>query len=84
MPVPARPGIVAVTAVLCMLLSGCFLSFDTRRAGNEVDWGPFLRCDTGPGGERRVRAAGPLYETAKFPDGWNLLAVRPFYSRIDD
>jgi hypothetical protein len=50
----------------------------------EFDWG-FVACrDTDLDGNSRLRVLGPVFERLRSPDGKDLLAVRPFYSRESD
>lgn len=39
---------------------------------------------TDPQGDQRLKVAGPFFEMAQSTQGWRLVAVRPFYSKVED
>ncbi len=69
-------------SLLFLLLSSSSFAIDATP--KKYDYGFIAAHDRALDGSRRIKALGPIYEKQIAPDGKTFVAVRPFYSAIND
>lgn len=72
-----------VLLMAMLSFSAVVLRADGKRA-DSFDAGFLAARYTDVHGDERLRAAGPFIEAAQSTQGWRLVAVRPFYSEVED
>ncbi|HMP75892.1 MAG TPA: hypothetical protein PKE12_06320 [Kiritimatiellia bacterium] len=70
--------------VLVLLACGLSAGVAGAKRPDPFDAGFLASRHTDVRGDERVKAVGPFFEMAQSTQGWRLVAVRPFYSQVED
>jgi hypothetical protein len=81
---PARLLAAALLALASAALPPAAAAAQEEAPPRAFDLGPLAARDRTLEGAERLRAAGPLFECQTDAEGRRFLALRPFYSRVED
>lgn len=71
------------TALLSAVSSLFFPTSAAAKKTSPFDAGFLATRYSDANGDQRVKAVGPFFEMAQSPQGWRLVAARPFYSEVE-